>query len=65
LKARQLLDPEIHIIAVSHVTGFVKPNHQEMPPEVRQELISKGLSALTAQPAFGGVGRGTRKQLGA
>ncbi len=31
LKARQILDPEIHIIAVSHVTGFVKPNHQEMP----------------------------------
>ena len=65
LKARQVLDPEIHIIAVSHVTGFVKPNHQEMPPEVRQELISKGISVLTAQHAFGGVGRGIRKQLGA
>ena len=36
LTARQLLDPEIHIIAVSHVTGFVKPDHQEMPAEVRQ-----------------------------
>lgn len=65
LKARQILDPEIRIIAVSHVTGFVKPDHQEMPPEVRQELISKGISVLTAQHAFGGVGRGIRKQLGA
>jgi hypothetical protein len=64
LKARQILDPSIHIIAVSHVTGFVKPDHQEMPAEVRQELISKGISVLTAQHAFGGVGRGIRKQLG-
>ncbi|MGO9739121.1 MAG: hypothetical protein ACLPVO_17070 [Desulfomonilaceae bacterium] len=64
LKARQLLDPEIRIIAVSHVTGFVKPNHQEMPAEVREELISKGISVLTAQHAFGGVGRGIRNQLG-
>ena len=64
LTARQILDPEIQIIAVSHVTGFVKPNHQEMPAEVRQELISKGISVLTAQHAFGGVGRGIRKQLG-
>lgn len=64
LKARKILDPEIHIVAVSHVTGFVKPNHQEMPAEVREELISEGISVLTAQHAFGGVGRGIRKQLG-
>ncbi len=65
LKARQLLDPSIHIIAVSQVTGFVKPNQQAMPAEVREELISKGISVLTAQHAFGGVGRGIRNQLGA
>lgn len=64
LTARQILDPEIHIIAVSHVTGFVKPDHQEMPAGVRQKLISKGISVLTAQHAFGGVGRGIRRQLG-
>ena len=52
LKARQFLDPEIHIIAVSHVTGFVKPNHQEMPPEVRQELISKGISVAHCPARF-------------
>ena len=65
LKARQILDPSIHIVAVSHVTGFVKPNQQAMPAEVREELISKGISVLTAQHAFGGVGRGIRNQLGA
>jgi uncharacterized protein len=64
LRARQILAPEINIIAVSHVTGFVKPDHQEMSAEGRQELIAKGISVLTAQHAFGGVGRGIRKQLG-
>ena len=64
LRARQILDPSIHIVAVSHVTGFVKPNQQAMPAEVREELISKGISVLTAQHAFGGVGRGIRNQLG-
>lgn len=64
LKAREVLDPATKIIAVSHVTGFTEPNQQEMPPEVRQELISKGVTVLTAQHAFGGVGRGIRKRLG-
>jgi uncharacterized protein len=64
LKARAVLDPATKIIAVSHVTGFAEPNQQEMPPEVRQELISKGVTVLTAQHAFGGVGRGIRKRLG-
>lgn len=64
LKARGVLDPVTKIIAVSHVTGFAEPNQQEMPTEVRQELISKGVAVLTAQHAFGGVGRGIRKKLG-
>lgn len=64
LKAREVLDPATNIIAVSHVTGFTEPNQQEMPTEVRQELISKGVAVLTAQHAFGGVGRGIRKKLG-
>ncbi len=64
LKARGVLDPATNIIAVSHVTGFTEPNQQEMPAEVRQELISKGVAVLTAQHAFGGVGRGLRKKLG-
>jgi hypothetical protein len=65
LKARGVLDPATNIIAVSHVTGYAKPDQQEMPTEVRQELISKGVAVLTAAHAFGGVGRGIRKKLGA
>jgi hypothetical protein len=64
LKAREALDPATKLIAVSHVTGYAEPNKQEMPTEVRQELISKGVAVLTAQHAFGGVGRGIRKKLG-
>jgi uncharacterized protein len=64
LKAREALEPRTKIVAVSHVTGFAKPDHQEMPPEVCQELISKGVPVLTAQHAFGGVGRGIRNKLG-
>ncbi len=52
LKAREILKPETKIIAVSHVAGFKEPNRQEMPPEVRQELISKGVAVLTAQHAL-------------
>ncbi len=64
LKARAVLDPTINIVAVSHVTGFAQPNQQEMPAEARQELISKGVTVLTAPHAFGGVGRGIRNKLG-
>jgi len=64
LKARGVLDPATNIVAVSHVTGFAQPDQQEMSAEVRQELISKGVNVLTAQHAFGGVGRGIRKKLG-
>lgn len=63
LKAREVLGPSTNIIAVSHVTGFAEPNRQEMPAEVRQDLISKGVTVLTAQHAFGGVGRGIRNKL--
>ena len=64
LKAREALEPRTNIIAVSLVTGYVEPNRQEMPAEVRKDLISKGVPVLTAQHAFGGVGRGIRKKLG-
>jgi hypothetical protein len=63
LDAFENLGKEIKIIAVSHVTGFLKPNHQEMSGDSRRELESKGITVLTAQHAFGGVGRGIRNKL--
>lgn len=51
------------IIAVTHVTGFQEPNHQELSEETRRELESKGISVLTCQHAFGGIGRAVRNKL--
>lgn len=62
-KATDILDSELKIIAVSHVTGFREPNAQELPEDVRQELESKGVTVLTCQHAFGGIGRAVRNKL--
>ena len=62
-EALKILKSGIQIIAVTHVTGFSKPNVQEMSDAVREELISKGVKVLTAQHAFGGVGRAVRNKL--
>jgi len=63
MAARKALDPDIQIIAVTHYTGFEKPNHQELSTAKRRELESWGVSILTCQHAFGGVGRGIRRKL--
>ena len=62
-EALEVLGPEVKIIAVTHVTGFQKPNHQELSSETRKQLESKGVSVLTCQHAFGGVGRAVRNKL--
>jgi hypothetical protein len=64
-RARKILKPSIQLIAVSHVTGFAKPDLQEMPEQVRRELETIGVPVLTAQHAFGGLGRAVRNKLGA
>jgi hypothetical protein len=62
-EALKTLKDGIRIIAVTHVTGFSKPDVQEMSDEIREELMSKGVKVLTAQHAFGGVGRAVRNKL--
>lgn len=51
------------LIAVTHVTGFKEPDHQEMAEETRAELEAEGVKVLTAAHAFGSVGRGVRNKL--
>jgi hypothetical protein len=62
-EALEIIDPDIQIIAVTGVTGFKEPNSQSLPEEARKELESKGVQVLTAQHAFGGVGRAVRNKL--
>ena len=53
LEALEVLGPEKKIIAVTHVTGFREPNHQELDHETRLQMESKGIKVLTCQHAFG------------
>ncbi|MBN1272169.1 MAG: hypothetical protein JXB26_07835 [Candidatus Aminicenantes bacterium] len=53
-----------NLVIVTHSTGFVKTNYQEMQPAVRENLLRAGVKVLTCQHAFGGVGRAVRKKLG-
>ncbi len=52
------------LVVVTHSSGFSGPDLQEMPPGTRAELEKAGAKVLTAQHAFGGVGRAVRKKLG-
>ena len=62
-EALEVLGPGKKIIAVTHVTGFREPDHQELSQDTRRELESKGIRVLTCQHAFGGVGRAVRNKL--
>lgn len=52
-----------NLIAVTHCTGFTKPNYQELSEENRRLIEANGGRILTCQHAFGGVGRAVRKKL--
>lgn len=52
------------VVVVSHSTGFVKPNTQQLTRDNRAAIEATGATVLTCQHAFGGVNRAVRKQLG-
>ena len=51
-------------VIVSHSTGFVKPDFQQMSPDMVKKIEDLGARVLTCQHALGGVGRAVRKKLG-
>jgi hypothetical protein len=53
-----------NVVAVSHSTGFMKPDYQELRPGLRKKMEALGVKVLTCQHAFGGVNRAVRKKLG-
>ncbi len=64
LNALGIFEKNFSIIVVTHVTGFHAPDHQELSENNRELLAEKGATVLTAQHAFGGVGRAFRNKTG-
>jgi len=56
--------PKKNLVVVTHSTGFVEPDFQELNPEFRSRIEESGVKILTCQHAMGGVGRAVRKKLG-
>jgi len=52
-----------NLVVVTHSTGFLKPDHQQLKKENREKLEQSGVKTLTCQHALGGVGRAVRKKL--
>lgn len=63
LKALDMLPSNLRIVALTHVTGFKEPDHQELDQEVRKKLEGRGVTVFTGQHAFGGVGRAVRNKM--
>ena len=51
-----------NLIVVSHVTGFKKPDHQELRPENRKIIENNEAKILTTAHAFGTIGRAVNKK---
>jgi hypothetical protein len=52
-----------NLVVVTHSTGFLKPDYQELKPAFRRKIEALGGKILTCQHAFGGVNRAVRKKL--
>lgn len=51
------------VVVVSHSTGFIRPDYQQLSPEKKRKIQEEGAQVLTCQHALGGVGRAVRKKL--
>ena len=52
-----------NIVVVTHSTGFVKPDFQQLDSETCDRIKKAGAKVLTCQHALGGVNRAVRKKL--
>lgn len=54
----------VHVICVTHVNGMVKSGENEMPGQMRAELVKSGLKVLTTTHVLSGAERGISKKFG-
>jgi hypothetical protein len=52
------------LVIVTHSSGFLRPDFQELDPARLKRLEALGARVLTCQHSFGGVNRAVRKKLG-
>jgi hypothetical protein len=51
-----------NVVVVTHSTGFLGPDVQELTDENRARILKAGGKILTATHAFGGLGRAVRRK---
>lgn len=52
----------LNVVIVTHSTGFVKPNYQELDEENAKKIIENGAKILTATHALSGAERAIRRK---
>lgn len=62
-KAAQLFTDR-EVVVVTHSTGFVEPNFQQLREENRSEIEAAGAAVLTCLHTFGGINRAVRRKWG-
>ena len=53
-----------NVVVVTHSTGFIGPDVQELTAENRKRILKAGGRILTTTHAFGGLGRAIRRKFG-
>ena len=51
-----------NVVVVTHSTGFIGPDVQELTRENREQILKTGGKILTTTHAFGGLGRAIRRK---
>jgi hypothetical protein len=62
--AKLFIDKNINVVCVTHAYGYPDPGKNEMPSEVRRELIDSGIKVLTATHVLSGAESGISKSFG-
>ncbi len=62
--ALKCLNEGLEVVVVTHHVGFRNPGEDEMPPEVRQQLLQAGARLLTTTHLFANVERAVTSQWG-
>ena len=53
-----------NVVVVTHSTGFMGPDVQELTSENRERILKAGGKIVTTTHAFGGLGRAIRRKFG-